>query len=190
MVRFKDRALLASLEWIVLLSMLVALLAALLGLLEAATSETLDQLKTGLPVERLGDVLPDGMEIRAAEGVVTARADLGYRLAWWVVGPASGLLVVAGGYILYGIVLTVQAGDPFVAANVRRLRLLGALTVTYFLLTLARPFVAEAIQSHLGVADVRAAVAYAPIISAIVLFVLAEIWHRGVDLADEQHFTV
>ena len=190
MVRFRNRALLASLEWIVLLGMLFALLLALLGLLEAATSETLDELRIGLPVERLSDVLPDGMEIRAAEGLVIARVDLGYRLAWWLVGPASGLLVVAGGYILYGLVLTVQAGNPFVAANVRRLRVLGALTLGYFLLTLARPFVAEAIQGHLGVADIRAAVAYAPVVSAIVLFVLAEIWQRGVELDVEQQLTV
>ncbi len=190
MVRFRNRALLSTHEWIVLLTMLFALLVAGMGLLEAATSERLDELRIGLPVEPLRDALPDSVQIRTAEGVVIARADLGYRLAWWLVGPASGLLVVVGGWILYGIVLTVQAGDPFVAANVRRLRLLGALAVAYFALTLARPFVAVAIQGHVGVADVRSSVAYAPFVFAIVLFVLAEIWQRGVELDDEQQLTV
>ncbi len=190
MVRLRNRALLSTLEWIVLLTMLGALLVALFGLLDVVTSPTLDGLRVRLPLDPLRDVLPGSVEIRTAEALVTARVDLGYRLAWWLVGPASGLLAVVGGWILYGIVLTVQAGDPFVAANVRRLRLLGALTVGYFALTLARPLVASAIQNHVGVAGVSTAVAYAPIVSAIVLFVLAEIWQRGVELDDEQQLTV
>lgn len=190
MVRFKHRSLFATLEVVLLLTMLVAMMMALLGLVVAVSSSTLGDLRIGVPLEALRDAVPAGMEIKTAEATVTANTGPGYRLAWWLVGPGSSLLVVVGGYVLYGVLLTVRAGDPFLAANVRRLRLLGALTLGYFVFTVARSFVAAAIQRHLGVDDVRAAVSFAPIVSALVLFALAQVWQRGVDLRDEQQLTV
>lgn len=135
------------------------------------------------------------MVLDEAERLVTAETGVGYRLAWWAVGPASTLVVLAGAYILHELVATARAGDSFVTANVRRIRVLAALTIGYFLLTVARSFVGVAIAIDglglgLGLDNAAATISLAPILSALVLFALAEIWQRGVDMRDEQQLTV
>jgi hypothetical protein len=167
MVRLKTRSVLPVLEGLLQLTMLVAGLAALLTLIGAVAGDALEEFP--------------GHD---------ANAGLGWRLAWWLVGPAASIFVVAGATVLSNIIPTAKAGDPFVVANVRRLRLLGVLTLGYFVVTVARSFVAVAIQDHLGVEQVGTAIEFAPIVFAVVLFALAEIWQRGVDMRDEQQLTV
>lgn len=55
---------------------------------------------------------------------------------------------------------------------------------------MARSIVATAMQSDLGLGSVATEVNLAPLASAVVLFGLAQIWQRGVELGDEQRLTV
>ncbi len=191
MVRLRDRSLLPMLDMVLLTALALGGLVALLALIAAVTSADLADLAIGLPTEEVGELLPPRVSLEQAEGLATATPiGLGYRLLWWLVGPAAGLLVVAGASVLRQIVATARAGDPFVRSNVRRLRLIGALTVGYYLLTVARAGVAVVIQRHLGLDDIFASPDIAPLVWAAVLFALAEIWQRGVDLRDEQQLTV
>jgi Protein of unknown function (DUF2975) len=117
-------------------------------------------------------------------------AGLGYRLGWWLVGPASSFIVLAGAEVLRGIVATARAGAPFVGANVRRIRVLAALTLGYFVLTVARSLVAVIIQDDLGLERSSPDISFAPIVSAVVLLALAQIWQYGVKLREEQELTI
>lgn len=191
MVRSRNSSLLPVLDGVLLLTMLVMGIVALVTLLDAVTSSTVGELSVALPTDQPGATLPAGVVVDYAEGVVTAETGLGERLAWWAVGPASTLVVLAGAYILRELVAAARAGDPFVTANVRRLRVLAALTIGYFLLTVVRSFVGVAIAlDGLGLDGVTSTLSIAPVLSALVLFALAEIWQRGVDLRDEQQLTV
>lgn len=191
MARSRNTSLLPVLDGVLLLTMLVMGIVALLTLLDAVTSSSVGELTVALPTDQPGASLPAGVEVDHAEGVVMAETGLGYRMAWWAVGPASTLVVLAGAYVLHELVATARAGDPFVAANVGRLRVLAALTIGYFLLTVARSFVGVAIAfDGLGLDGVTSTLSFAPVLSALVLVALAEIWQRGVELRDEQRLTV
>jgi hypothetical protein len=74
----------------------------------------------------------------ACQGLATVPSGLGYRLGWWAVGPVSSFIVLAGAEVLRGIVATARAGARFVAAYVRRIRVLAALTLGYFVLAVTR----------------------------------------------------
>jgi Protein of unknown function (DUF2975) len=181
---------LLALDYALLLAIGLAGLVAVLSLIDAVTAKSLTDLTIGLPTADVRASLPAGVEIDAVEGLGTARIGLGYRLAWWFAGPATSILVIAGASILRDVVATAQAGDPFVAANVRRMRVLAILTAAYFGFTAARPLLARVIQNDLDVDVVAAPLSYAPLASALALFALAEIWQRGVTLRDEQQLTV
>jgi hypothetical protein len=190
MERITRRSLLPALDYVLLIAIGLAGLVALLTLIDTVTSKSLADLTIGL---RAGDVaasLPAGVELDDAQGVVDARTGLGYRLAWWLAGPATSLFVIAGATVLREVVAAAQAGDPFVAANVRRVRVLAFLTAAYFAVTAVRPLVAELIEGDLDVEVVIAPLSYAPLAFALALFALAEIWQRGVALRDEQQLTV
>lgn len=184
------RSLLPALDYALLIAIGLAGLVALLTLIDTVTSKTLTDLTVGLPTDGVAAALPTGIELDRAEGLVTARTGLGYRLAWWLTGPATSLAVLAGATVLREVVATAQAGDPFVAGNVRRVRALAALTAGYFALTAARPLLAGALENDLDVDVVTGPLSYAPLASALALFALAEIWQRGVTLRDEQELTV
>ena len=125
-----------------------------------------------------------------AHGLAAVPAGLGYRLGWWVVGPASGFIVLAGAEVLRGIVATARPGAPFVGANVRRIRVVAALTLGYFVLTVARSLVAVIIQDDLGLERTSTDISFAPIVSAVVLLALAQTWQYGVKLREEQELTI
>jgi hypothetical protein len=190
MERLTKRSLLTALDYVLLLAIGLAGLVALLSLIDTVTSKTLTDLTIGLPADDVRASLPAGVELDEPQGLVTADTGLGYRLAWWLAGPATSLLVLAGASILRDVVATARAGDPFVVGNVRRIRALAILTAAYFVFTAARSLVAWAIENDLDVDVVTAPLSYAPVASALALFALAEIWQRGVTLRDEQQLTV
>jgi hypothetical protein len=190
MVRLTKRSLLPILDYVLILAIGLAGLVALLTLIDTVTSDTLTDLTIGLSADEVRTALPAGVQLDDAEGLVTADTGLGYRLAWWLAGPATSLLVAAGATILRDVVATAQAGDPFVVGNVRRLRVLATLTAAYFAVTAARPLLATAVDNDLDVDIVTAPRSYAPLASALALFALAEIWQRGVTLRDDQQLTV
>jgi hypothetical protein len=185
-----QRSLLTALDYVLLLVVGIGGLAALLTLIDAATSDTLADLTVSLPTDDVDAALPSGVELTSAEGVVDADTGLGERLAWWLAGPATVLFAVAGATILREVVGTAQDGDPFVPANVRRLRILAAVTTAYFAVTAARPLVGEAIEGGLDVDVTTAPVSAVPLTFALALLALAEVWQRGVSLRDEQRLTV
>jgi hypothetical protein len=186
----KKRSLLAALDAVLLVAMGLAALTALASLLDAVLDDKVTDLTIGLPAEAVTEALPDDVSLDESQAVVHASVGVGYRIAWWLVGPGTSLLVVAGAWVLRDVVASARKGDPFVAANVRRLRLVAGITLAYGVLALLRVPVALMIQDELGVEDSTANASALPIAAAIVLFALAEIWQRGVDLRDEQELTV
>jgi hypothetical protein len=190
MPRLTDKNLLPALDAVPLLVMGLAGLVALLTLLDATLASTLTDFPAGLPADQVGAGLPRGVAVDDAVAVVTAHTGLGYRLAWWVVGPAASLLLLWSAQVLRDIVETARDGDPFVAANVRRLRILAGLALGYLGLAVARPLVAIVIRRHLDLDRTTIEISWVPLVAALVLFALAQIWQRGVDLRDEQQLTV
>jgi hypothetical protein len=102
----------------------------------------------------------------------------------------SSFIVLAGAEVLRGIVATARAGAAFIGANVRRIRVLAALMLGYFVLTVARSIVAVIIQDDLGLERTSTDISFAPIVSAVVLLALAQIWQYGVKLREEQELTI
>ena len=191
MERLKDRSLLAVADGALLLTMLLAGLVALLTLLVTVSSKDLGGIAVALPKDQIRDLLATGVTVDNARAVVTGQAELGYRLAWWLVGPATSLLVLWGAWMLHEIVATAGAGDPFVAANVRRIRVLGWLAVGFWVATIAQSLVGMAVQDHLGLDQPHPLnLSFDPLLWVVVLFALAAIWQRGVDMRDEQQLTV
>ncbi|MGH3848522.1 MAG: DUF2975 domain-containing protein [Pseudonocardiaceae bacterium] len=181
---------LASLDGLLLLVMVVAGLVSLLSLVATINSKTVSDLTVGLPATPLRSSLPSGAVLHEVSGVLGVGAGLGYRLAWWAVGPAAAILVAVGARILRAIVATARDGDPFVSANVFRVRVLAGLAAGYFVLTVARAFVSVTIQFDIGLKGVTASLSFLPLVSTVVLLALAEIWQRGVDIRSDQELTV
>lgn len=186
MAKSKDRSLLALADGALLLTMLLAGLVALLTLLAAVASKEITDVAFELPKGGISPLLPAGVTLDHAQAMLSAHVGLGYRLASWAVGPASTLLVLAGASVLHGIVGSARLGDPFVSANVRRIRVLGFVALAFFLLSAARSLVDFLIHDHLGLPNFTSTVSFVPIVLVAVLFGLAAIWQRGVDLRDEQ----
>ncbi|MEA2828142.1 MAG: hypothetical protein QOG43_2581 [Actinomycetota bacterium] len=191
MVRLKDRSWLAVADGALLLTMLLAGLVAGLTLLVAVTSNALGGIAVALPKDQVRDLLAAGVTVDSAQAVVSGHAELGYRLAWWLVGPATSLLVLWGAWMLHQIVASAGAGDPFVAANVRRIRVLGGLAVGFWVATIAQSMVGMAVQDHLRLHQAHPLnISFDPLVWVVVLYALAAIWQRGVDMRDEQQLTV
>lgn len=178
------------LDGVLLIISLLAGVVAIVTMIATVADRMLIDLPIGLPGQLAGGTLPAGTVLHEARGLVSVRTGLGYRLAWWLVGSGVSLLVLSGASLMHEIVTTARAGDPFVSANVRRLRLLGGLTVGFFVVTVAQSLLAGAIRDDLGLAPVALGVGFNPLAFALVLFGLAQIWQRGVELRDEQRLTV
>lgn len=181
---------LPTLDGLLLIGMGAAGVGVVWSLIDAVTSSTLSGLLIGLSTTQLTEGMPDGVVLTDVHGLVTVAAGLGYRLAWWLTGPAVGLLALLGLVSLRRVVVTARVGDPFIASNVRRIRALGMLTVAYFLFAVARSFVAVAIQADFDLGDSTATLPLTPIALVVILLALAEIWRRGVELREEQRLTV
>lgn len=191
MARSRRRSYLPALQALVVVAVVIAALDAAASLVEALTTDRVYGLSTPLSSDDVRELVPSSVVISKAQAFVDAPTGLGFRLAWWLTGRGSSLLVVVGGLVLRMVIATARAGDPFVAANVRRIRLLAALTLGHGLLTLLRSGVEVAIQNEIGAEHVSTTVSGSvQFISALVLFSLAEIWQRGVELRQEQELTV
>jgi hypothetical protein len=165
-----------------------------LVLLVTALGALADDRITGLTVGLAGDdvrgSLPGALTLQEARAEVDAEVDLPWRLLWWGVGAATGAVLIAGAEVLRAVVASARAGDPFVAANVRRLRIVGVLALVHAALSVARVGVDVALQDHLGTERVAEGGGTYQVALAIVVFAVAEIWQRGVELRDEQQLTV
>jgi hypothetical protein len=188
-MRLETRHVLTVVDALLLVAILVAGLVALLTLIDAVASPSLTDLPAEArveapvgPVDELGPALPSGVSLDRADAFVTADVGLVHRLAWWLVGPAGAIMAVAAAEIVRKIVATARTGDPLVTANVRRLRILAAIALGYFVMGAARAWVASTIQGDLGMSEVGAPIPSAPIVVAVALVGLAQIWQRGVEL--------
>jgi hypothetical protein len=95
-MRFANRSMLPALEGLLLLTVGLAGLAGGLSLLVAVTSDSLEDFTIGLPTGPLRDSVPEGVVLDDAQGLAAVPAGLGNRLGWWLVGPASSFIVLAG----------------------------------------------------------------------------------------------
>ena len=181
---------LSALDGVLLLGVGLAGIGVLWSLIAMLSSSTLSGLSIDLTAGQVGEGLPEGVVLDEVQGLVTVTIGLGYRLAWWLTGPASGLLALLGLVWLRRIVITARAGDPFIIGNVNRIRAVALLAVTFFVVTVARTFVAVAIQADLDVGNPTTTLSLTPIVLVVVLLALSEIWRRGVGLREEQRFTV
>jgi hypothetical protein len=181
---------LALLDAVLLLVIGLTGLVVLLNGIQAVADDEISEVTVGLADDAARAALPDGVAVQDARALVEAEVGAGWRLLWWGVGAAMGAVVVAGAEQLRAVVASARADDPFVAANVRRLRIAGALAIAHSLLSGARMGVDVLLQDHLGAErSVQGSGAYQAAI-AVVLFAVAEIWQRGVHLRDEQELTV
>jgi Protein of unknown function (DUF2975) len=73
---------------------------------------------------------------------------------------------------------------------VRRIRVLAALTLGYFVLNVAPALLATVIQNDLGLERATPDISFAPIVSAVVLLALGQIWQHGVTLRRDQELTI
>lgn len=106
-----------------------------------------------------------------------------------VVGLGLGLL-----WLVRGLLLSVRAGDPFTAANVRRLRALALLVMVGF------PLVGYVVQlfdgwlaSSTSVGELGSTYRLAlsgPLIAGLGIFVLSEVFAHGVALREDVEGTV
>jgi hypothetical protein len=158
--------------------------------IQAVTDDRIADLTIGLPDDAVRAGLPDAVALDEATAVVAAEVALGWRLLWWAVGAAAAGVVIAAAEVLRQVVASAREGDPFVAANVRRLRIVGVLAMVHGLLSAARIGVEFALQDHLDVERISAGATFYELTIAIVVFAVAEIWQRGVEMRDEQTLTV
>jgi hypothetical protein len=104
-----------------------------------------------------------------------------------------GLALLAIIWLVRGLLLSVRSGDPFVAANVRRLRLIG------FILAVGAPIGAYIVQllegaladsSSVGELANSYTLSGNPVLAGLGVFVLAEVFGHGVRLREDLEGTV
>lgn len=191
MARSRTRSYLPALQALFVVAVVIAALDAAASLAEALTTDRVYGLSVPLSSHDVRTLVPSDVVITKAQALVDAPTGLGLRVAWWLTGRGSSLLIVVGALVLRRVTATARAGDPFVADNVRRIRFVAALTLGHGLLALLRSGVEVMIQKDIGAEHASTRVSGSvQFISALVLFALAEIWQRGVELRQEQELTV
>jgi hypothetical protein len=104
-----------------------------------------------------------------------------------------GVLFIAGLWLLRSILRSVRDGDPFIAANVRRLRIIGLLfLVGGPLAEILSSSFEQALASSVGVTGVGPGISFpgpGPI-AGLFVFVLAEVFAHGVRLRDDAEGTI
>jgi Protein of unknown function (DUF2975) len=181
---------LAMFDAVLLLVIGLTGLVVLLNGIQAVADDRISEVTVGLADDAVRAALPDDVTLQDARALVEAEVGTGWRLLWWGVGAAMGAVVIAGAEQLRAIVASARAGDPFVTANVRRLRIAGTLALIHSLLSGARIGVDLLLQDHLGTERAVTGNGGYQVALAVVLFAVAEIWQRGVFLRDEQELTV
>ena len=97
MARNKTGSYLPVLEAFIVVTVIIAALDAAAGLLDALTTENVFGLAVPLPGNGVQDLVPSNVVLERARAVVDAPTGLGFRLAWWLVGGGTSILVVIGG---------------------------------------------------------------------------------------------
>lgn len=150
----------------------------------------------GIPLPFLSEVtVPKldavGTRYGAADYVVTlAEPSPAQRLLDLVPGVLVVLMVATGCWLVVVVMRTIAAGDPFAAANVRRLRLVAGLLVIgpFVLFVVALPIHGVLLnQVDLGGLDpsLRLDVPWAPVVAGFVVALLAEAFKVGSRLRDD-----
>ncbi|WP_329071085.1 DUF2975 domain-containing protein [Streptomyces sp. NBC_01429] len=130
----------------------------------------------------------DGIALNGtSQGEVTfAHPDLAQRALLALPEFFSGVLLLIVAYLLYRIVRTLAAGDPFVPDNARRVR---AIAVTVLGLAILRPLLDMITtgQLVLGTAvedqvSVEATFSSGPVLLGLLIAALAEVFRRGTQL--------
>ena len=129
----------------------------------------------------------EGLGVRPAGGRDTL--ELGMRLIM-VVGIASVPLAYVILYRLRAIVDTVRDGDPFVAANARRLQTIAWATLGLELLHIGVGVVAASSGSSVQPLDVNWSFSVTPWVAVLLLFVLARVFDHGARMRADLEGTV
>lgn len=105
-----------------------------------------------------------------------------------------GLVTIPLNYIvlkrLLAMAETVRAGDPFVAANARRLQTIGWILLALQLLSLLIGAIGEAISSARHPVDLDAGFSVNGWLAVLLTFVLARIFAEGARMRDELEGTI
>ncbi len=111
------------------------------------------------------------------------------RVIWLVLQCVPPLLALAGTWLAFSIVRTARRGDPFIAANERRLwRLAFLIAVGGTAWSLAGAFLGMLLIQRSAAADmtpITASVSFLPLIVGLGVGVLASVWHVGIGLRDD-----
>lgn len=133
------------------------------------------------------DFLFDALGVRHGEH--RASLQLGMR-AMMVAGVAAAFVVDRVLRHLRAMIDTVHAGDPFVAANARRLQAIAGWVLAGEGLRLAIAAIAWAASSPAQSLDVNVGFSLAPWLAVLLLFVLARVFAEGTRLRDDLEGTV
>jgi hypothetical protein len=129
----------------------------------------------------------EGLGVRPASG--RDALELGMRLIM-VVGIASVPLAYVILYRLRAIVDTVRDGDPFVAANARRLQTIAWAYLGLELLHIAVGIVAASSVSAAQPLDLHWRFSFTPWVAVLLLFVLARVFDHGARMRADLEGTV
>jgi hypothetical protein len=140
----------------------------------------------GLPE---GTVLPDSLRV-----TVRVRNATRQQLRWAAGRDlVPGLVIIAGTFLLRGLLLSLRDGDPFTQANVQRLRALAVLVLVGIpAAALLGAVFATALASSAGLdgGGTQLALPGNALIGALAAFVLAEVFPAGVRLREGLEGTV
>lgn len=122
-------------------------------------------------------------------GVSWPNASGWQRLGWSVREASGAALALAGTFLVLGLVRSTRLGDPFNAANVKRLRQLAAVVaVGWTAQALLSQYIDILILRNSAATDVfekSLSISFVPLIAGAVLAVLAQVWNTGVELRSE-----
>lgn len=121
--------------------------------------------------------------------IVDTRTDgAGYRV-WALVNGLGAAALAAGLWLVRSIITSVTAADPFVRANVGRLKAIGLLLATVPVVV----SVGEGIAADLLVESANGAVFdldMSWMFAGLLVLVVAEVWSQGIDMRDELELTI
>ena len=91
---------------------------------------------------------------------------------------------------LYRIIDTVSEGDPFVPENARRLSAMGWISIASHVLAIPLNMASRYLQDYSERFHVEMGVSFAGLLLALVLFVLARVFHEGARMREDLEGTV
>jgi hypothetical protein len=142
-----------------------------------------------VPDPAAGEVVTDDVDLVVK---VVDASDTQHRLALGRDVPA-GLVVIAALWLLRGLLRSVRDGDPFDAANVRRLRALAVVVLAGIpAALLVSSWFADELADRLGLqgSGVEVSLPGNALLGGLALFVLAEVFASGVRLREDLEGTV